>query len=384
MTDTKDQSFKNPWTRGRRTPWETEVVTEVSDRKKDTLRQDIIDRGPIILKTDFEGAIRHNKKLTNYLILLLTLLAALTGYGLGWGAEVYIFGIQYDSYQYPSGIPYYNIGALIGLGAFVTASLLWTVYALARGDEYLLDKVGAIPADRDLHKRLFNVTEEMAIASGLPMPSVGILESPAMNAFAAGLSPEKATICVTTGLLKHCSRDQLQGVIAHEMSHILNDDIRYKTVVSVLVGLILLVGDSMQELSYRRRYRSNYGSSYSSSSSDDKGGNAIGAAVILLISILAPLAAKLIQMAISRQREYLADATAVKLTRYPNGLIGALQKISTAQDRYVRANRSIQHLFLVNPFRDFPAKSSKLLATHPPIKMRIERLQLLGANGSLF
>jgi heat shock protein HtpX len=225
---------------------------------------------------------------------------------------------------------------------------------------------------------LHNVVEEMAIAAGLPKPRVYVMETDALNAFATGLSPQKAAIAVTRGLLKALNREQLQGVVAHEMGHVLNLDTRYMAAVGIMVGLIALVADIVLRMTQFGGYRS----SSSSRSSDRKGGG--GAAIIVFVimivfMILAPIAAQMVRMAVSRQREYLADATSVQLTRNPVGLISALQVLDAGENKGPEiGNRATQHLFIVNPLRNFGANTPALFATHPSIEERIKRLQNLG------
>ena len=200
-----------------------------------------------------------------------------------------------------------------------------------------------------------------------------VLETDALNAFATGNKPGNGTIAVTRGLLNTLNRDELQGVVAHEMSHLANLDTRYMVVVGVTVGLIALVCDMLlRTLAWGRGSRS--------SSSDKKGGGAAILIILLIVvAILAPIAAKFVQMAVSRQREYLADATSVQFTRNPSGLISALGKLAEKAEPFPGVSRATQHLFIVNPVQTFTAKSSALLATHPDIADRIARLRNLGA-----
>src|SRR5260370_34607931 len=211
----------------------------------------------------------------------------------------------------------------------------------------------------------------MGIAAGVPMAKVMIVETEALNAFATGNKVGHGTIVVTRGLLDTLSRDELQGVVAHEMAHLANLDTRYMVIVGVTVGLIALVCDMLLRTMA-------WGGSGRSSS--DKKGSGAGLLIILLIvvAIFAPLAAKAVQMAVSRQREYLADATSVQFTRNPNGLISALGKLADKAAPFPGVSRATQHLFIVNPVQTFTAKSSALMATHPDIADRIARLRNLG------
>jgi heat shock protein HtpX len=221
---------------------------------------------------------------------------------------------------------------------------------------------------------LFNVVEEMSIAAGVPMPKVMVMEVDALNAFATGTSTSNAAIVVTRGLLNTLNREELQGVVGHEMGHIANLDTRYMTIVGVTVGLIALVASMI--------LRAMQWGSYRSSNSDRKssGGSAFLIIVLLVVAVLAPLAAKAVQMAVSRQREYLADATSVQFTRNPDGLISALQKLEAAAGKpFPGVSDATQHLFIVNPVRAMTAKTSALMATHPDLESRIARLRNLGA-----
>jgi heat shock protein HtpX len=253
-------------------------------------------------------------------------------------------------------------------------SVGWSGLSLAFGDKMVLAMANAKEIEKADAPQLYNVVEEMAIASGVPMPRVMVLETDALNAFATGTRPGKGTIAVTRGLLNTLSRDELQGVVAHEMAHLANLDTRYMVVVGVTVGLIALICDvALRSLAWGRSNRS--------SSSDKKGGGGAAILIILLVvvAILAPIAAKFVQMAVSRQREYLADATSVQFTRNPNGLISALGKLAEKAEPFPGVSRATQHLFIVNPVQTFTAKSSALLATHPDIADRIARLRNLGA-----
>ena len=240
----------------------------------------------------------------------------------------------------------------------------------------MLGLAGAREVTADEEPMLHNIVEEMAIAAGLPKPKIAVIETDVPNAFATGMDPKNAAIGVTRGLLQKLNRDELQGVIGHEMGHVLNMDTRYMTAVAILVGLIALVCDVARRMMWygaasgggRRRDR------------DKGGGNAILLVIFIVFAILAPIAAQLVRFAVSRQREYLADATSVRLTRNPVGLIGALEKLAAEQRPFDGANRATQHMFIVNPFKVFGANSTALFSTHPPLEARIERLSNLGGR----
>jgi heat shock protein HtpX len=267
-------------------------------------------------------------------------------------------------------------GALFGLGlAFVvgTVSGVATYYGGAR---MVLAASRAKEITHDDAPVLFNVVEEMAIAAGLPMPKVYIIEDSAPNAFATGRDPEHASVAVTSGLLKKLNRDELQGVIAHEMSHVGNFDIRYAMLVGVLVGTTVLISDFFLR-----------GLWFGGGRGGGRGGGGGGYAqlimlvVAILLAILAPLFARLIQLSISRQREYLADASAVRLTRNPKGLADALQKISGDREVLEAANRATAHLYIVNPVKGFEKRAKGLFSTHPPIGERIQILRSMETGG---
>jgi heat shock protein HtpX len=263
-------------------------------------------------------------------------------------------------------------GALFGLAlAFVvgTISGIATYYG---GDRMVLAASRAKEITHDDAPVLFNVVEEMAIAAGLPMPKVYIIQDSAPNAFATGRDPEHASVAVTSGLLKKLNRDELQGVIAHEMSHVGNLDIRYAMLVGVLGGTTVLISDFFLR-----------GLWFGGGRRREGGGQAqiIMLVVAILLSILAPLFARLLQLSISRQREYLADASAVRLTRNPKGLADALQKIGGDREVLEVANRATAHLYIVNPVKGFEKRAKGLFSTHPPIEERVQILRSMETGG---
>jgi heat shock protein HtpX len=219
---------------------------------------------------------------------------------------------------------------------------------------------------------LFRTVENLCIGAGLPMPKVYVIEDGAPNAFATGRDPEHAVVCVTRGLLNKLDHLELEGVIAHELSHVGNYDIRLMTIVVVLVGLVALMADLMLRLTFFGAGRR--------SSNRDRGGGA-GFAIIYVIAlvgiVLTPIAAQLIKFAISRQREYLADSSAALLTRYPEGLARALEKISGDNDPLEAANKATAHLYIVNPLIEHSSFLNGLFDTHPPIQERIRILRAM-------
>ena len=313
--------------------------------------------------TDFVAAQKVNRRNTLLLLVVLTALAALTGYVIGWLIE----GEVVDT------VPLWSQAGLVAAALMALVSVGWSMVSLAFGDSLVLTMASAKEIDKADAPQLYNVVEEMAIAAGVPMPRVMVLETDALNAFATGNSVGHGTVVVTRGLIDTLNRDELQGVVAHEMSHLANLDTRYMVIVGVTVGLIALVCDMLLRTMA-------WGGTGRSSSSSDKKGSGGGLLIILLIvvAIFAPLAAKAVQMAVSRQREYLADATSVQFTRNPNGLISALGKLADKAAPFPGVSRATQHLFIVNPVQTFTSDSPALLATHPDIADRIARLRNLG------
>jgi len=317
--------------------------------------------------TNFVAAQAANRRNTLLLLVVLTALAALFGYVIGWVLE----GELTDA------VPVASVVGLAAAAILAGASVIWSGISLAFGDRMVLAMADAKAIEKADAPQLFNIVEEMSIAAGVPMPKVMVMEVDALNAFATGTSTSNSAIVVTRGLLSTLNREELQGVIGHEMGHIANLDTRYMTVVGVTVGLIALVASMILRTLQWGSY-----SSSSSSSSDRKssGGSAFLIIVLLVVAVLAPLAAKAVQMAVSRQREYLADATSVQFTRNPDGLISALQKLEAAAGKpFPGVSDATQHLFIVNPVRAMTAKTSALMATHPDLQSRIDRLRNLGA-----
>ncbi|MCA0301690.1 MAG: M48 family metallopeptidase [Proteobacteria bacterium] len=314
--------------------------------------------------TDFVAAQRENRRQTVLLLVALTGIATLVGYMLGWTVEA----------ELSDGVPLWSRFGVVLAGLMAIASVCWSGVSLAFGDSMVLAMAHAREIQKADAPQLYNVVEEMAIAAGVPMPRIMVVEVDALNAFATGTSTANGTIAVTRGLLDTLSRDELQGVVGHEMAHLANLDTRYAVIVGVTVGLIALVCDAIL------RGRS-WSSSSSSSKGDSKGGGvaALLGILLVIVLVLAPLAAKFVQMAVSRQREYLADATSVQFTRNPDGLISALRKLAAKAAPFPGVSRATQHLFIVNPVQTFTKKSSALMATHPDIEDRIARLRNLGA-----
>lgn len=301
---------------------------------------------------------KKNKRITALLIFAFLLLLG----AVGFLADKYYFYTM----DAAGGIPVVTLAALGLAGANSFVSYFY-------GDKLVLSSLRAVPLNfEDLsHKKLHNIVTEMALASGLPMPKVYVIEDPAPNAFATGRNPQNASIGVTEGLINIMNRDELQGVIAHEMSHIKNYDIRTMTVVTVLLGTIVLLSDwAGRSMFYGRQRRD----------SRKKGGaHPVILIILLLLVILSPILSRIIAMAVSRQREYLADASAAEITRYPLGLAGALEKISKANSPVMTAHKGTAHLFISDPLHrkldDKEGLVADILSTHPPIEKRIEILK---------
>jgi heat shock protein HtpX len=246
-------------------------------------------------------------------------------------------------------------------------TLIYVVVSYYYSDKIALASVNAKVASRTEHREFYNAAENMSIASGYPMPKLYVMESVQINAFASGRNPENAVIAVTTGALKKLDKHELEGVIAHEMSHIANYDIRFMTLVAVLVGMISIIAQIY--------LRSLFFSSLSGGRGRDNRGGVVIIIISIIAAILAPLLAHMVSLAISRKREYTADATAVKFTRYSPGLVGALKKIKhehlSPEDRK-KYPQAVAPLFISDPFKK---KVSGLFATHPPIDSRIDKLE---------
>lgn len=269
-----------------------------------------------------------------------------------------------------AGMVAFLLGQALGYGTSYVGIALIISGLMSLGSYYYSDKMvlaisGARPADRKRDFDLFTVTENIALASGLPKPKVYIIDDSAPNAFATGRDPEHAVVCATTGILQKLSRRELEGVIAHEMSHIKNYDIRLMAVVTVLVGTIALLSDWFTRSFWYRR--------------DDnrEGGSAAMILISTILIFISPFIATLIQLAVSRRREFLADASGSLLTRNPDALADALVKISKDNEVLEVATNATAHLYIVNPFKQkkFSAWFSNLFNTHPPIEERVKILR---------
>ncbi|HUV37373.1 MAG TPA: zinc metalloprotease HtpX [Patescibacteria group bacterium] len=294
----------------------------------------------------FYEDIAANKRNSWILVVVVTAVLVVLGYllGLHWG------------------------NGYVGISLAVVIAVVASLSAFYSGDKMILTMSRAKRIEKKDHPQLYNVVEELSIAAGLPVPAMYVIDDTAPNAFATGRDPEHASVAITTGLMQKLNRDELQGVIAHELSHVGNRDILFATMVGILVGSIVLVSDFFLRSMFwgggRRRRKSG-----------ERGGGAIIMIIALVFAIVAPIFAKLLQLAVSRQREYLADATAAKLTRYPEGLASALEKIAGDREVLEVANRATQHLYIVNPIKPFEKRTKSLFSTHPPLEERIARLR---------
>ena len=306
-------------------------------------------------RVPFYVQIARNKRATVVLVVLFSMLLAFVAFWVGL-----IFPGGWEG----------GVAVAAGVGVITFAWFLASYYS---GGYLLMTMHHAYPASpRGDGRVLYNVVEEMAIAAGVPRPLIFVVPTSAMNAFATGRDPENSVIAVTEGLLERLNRDELQGVVAHEISHIRNYDIRLMMMVATFAGMVVILSEILWYMSRVLFYAGMPGGS------NRRGGGApllVLAAVAAVISLVAPIMAMLIQFAISRRREYLADASAVELTRYPEGLARALEKIAYGCRGMKYASKAAAHLYIQNPF--IRANVSSLFATHPPIQERIRRIRAM-------
>jgi heat shock protein HtpX len=295
------------------------------------------------------SAIASNKRRSAFFVALFILLVL----GIGWAWDRLEGG----------GTAVVPIAGVFALGSALTGYFA--------GDKIALAANGARAVTKEEAPELHRLVENLAITAGLPMPAVYLIPSPAINAFATGRDPAHASIAVTTGALEHLERSELEGVLAHELSHVQNYDIRLMTVVAIFVGTIALLADwFLRSRLWGFRGR------------DDRRNSQVHALVALLgivLLILSPLIAQLMQLAISRRREFLADASGVLLTRYPQGLMHALRKIGAARQPIETANSATAHLYFANPLSG--RALARLFSTHPPLEERIRALENMGSPG---
>lgn len=299
---------------------------------------------------DFYSQISENKKMTYLLFAAFFILIGV----LAFFMSVLLGGLN-----------------VYGFGYFTFFGILIIIFALI--SYYTCDSIvtmvsGAKEADKNSYRQLYNVVEELSIAGGIPMPKVFVINDSAINAFATGRDPAHAVICVTEGCLNRLTRDELQGVVAHELSHIKNYDIRTMTIATVLVGIAVLLSDLI--------LRFTLFSSHSNSDSKDNKMFFVLIIVALVLAALTPLIANLIKLSVSRKREFMADASAVEFTRNPEGLASALEKISEDTEPLEAANKATSHLYISDPLKNTKGLWLKsMFSTHPPIDERISALR---------
>ncbi len=307
----------------------------------------------------FYGQIGANKRNSLLLALAVVVLLGTLGALIGWAV---------------AGDPRAALPSMvIAIGVGFAASL----FSYFGGDALVLRTSGAREVTAADQPQLVNVVREMAVAANVPMPRVYLIDDTAPNAFATGRDPAHASVAITIGLLQKLDREELQGVLAHELSHVRNYDIRFSLMVGVLVGSIALLADFFLRFTFfgggRRGRRG----------SSDSGGGGLQVVIMLMalvLAVLAPIMARMVQMAVSRQREYLADASGVELTRNPYGLERALAKISLDTEPLEVANRATQHLYFENPVKAATGTSRSLFSTHPAALDRINRLRELSGQ----
>jgi heat shock protein HtpX len=296
-----------------------------------------------------------NKRKSVLIVVLFMVFTAITVYVLSGAFAVYM------GYE-PGGLGFAGIALIIS--GLISFGSYWY------SDKIVLAISKARPADRSKEFDFYTVAENLSIGTGMPKPKLYVIEDTATNAFATGRDPEHAVICATTGLLQKLNRTELEGVIAHELSHIRNYDIRLMSLVSVMVGTVALMADWFLRISWR------------GGRGRDRDKSQLGAIFLVLglvFAVLSPIIAQLIQLAISRRREFTADASAIAITRQPQGLASALQKIASDHEPLEAANKATAHLYIENPFKEKIQGSvgwfAKMFNTHPPIEDRIKALQ---------
>jgi heat shock protein HtpX len=312
-------------------------------------------------RTTFAAQQSDNRRNSVLLIVIVTAILAALGFAIGYGTTGAVegaFGVT--------------------TGAIILAMLL-SVGSYFAGDQLVLATSGAKEVSEKTAPQLMNVVREMSISAGVPMPKVYVIDDTAPNAFATGRDPNHASVAITTGLLQKLDREELQGVMGHELSHVKNFDIRFGLLVAVLVGSIALLADFFLRFTF-------WGGGRRGGGDRDKGGGGLVAIVYILaivLAIIAPFIARLVQLAVSRQREYLADASSVELTRNPAGIQRALAKIASDKEVLEVANRATQHLYFTNPIKKFEERSSSMFSTHPTVVDRINRLRQLTGEAPL-
>lgn len=299
--------------------------------------------------------IRKNRFKSMMLLMLMGVVLVLLGYVIGMAVDP-------------------NAG-FFGVVIALVIYFILLIVAFSSGKNIMLRMNKAREVGPDDYPQLYNVVEEMRLAAGMPsMPKVYVIDDPAPNAFAAGMNPEKSVVAVTTGLLQMMNRDELQGVVAHEVSHILNRDIRYMTMATIMVGTVAILSQFfLRGMLYS-------GGRMGGGRSGGRKGHPVMLIVALVFAILAPIAIQLLYFAVSRKREYLADASAARLTRYPEGLASALEKIAGSTQNLKVADKSMAPMYIANPLKPKGQRMRNLSSTHPPLDNRIQILRSMGQN----
>ncbi|MCI0632135.1 MAG: M48 family metallopeptidase [Phycisphaerales bacterium] len=319
----------------------------------------------------FHDLIRSNKRKSAVLMVGMIVLLIVVGAAFAAGLVLYSGGGDL-----PSLVP----SAILGAGAAGIVGLIAALWSFYGGSNAILRMSGAVEIPREADPQLHNVVEELAIAAGIPKPRIFLINDTALNAFATGRDPRHAAVAITAGLRQQLTRDELAGVMAHELSHIRHFDIRFAMLMATMVGLIVFASDAFRRILF---YGGRGGRS-GRSSSNGKGGNPVMIVLLIamiILAIIAPILAYVIRFAVSRQREYLADAGAVELTRYPQGLMSALEKLGACREPLEAANRATAHMYIVNPLKSAMHgeghELSSVFLTHPPLHDRIKRLAAL-------
>ncbi len=263
---------------------------------------------------------------------------------------------------------YLNGSGYFGLGFALIVSLGMTAISWFWGDKIVLASTGAKRIEsRDQNTYLWNMVENLSITAGVPMPKLYLVDDPAPNAFATGRDPARASIAVTTGIVSLLENEELEGVLAHELSHVKNYDMRFMMLVAVLVGALTILGDSFFRFGFFGRIRGR----------GNRSSESLLAIVGIVLLILSPIIGELIKLAVSRSREYLADASGALMTRYPEGLARALEKIAAHGQPMQRASQATAHLWIASPFGS-SRKAMSWFSTHPPVEDRANKLRLMG------
>lgn len=293
-------------------------------------------------RISFYDQISKNKISSFFLILIITIVLFALIFAIGFAFQLDIFFI---------------------LIIAIVITLIYTFSTYYYSDKLAVASVGAKEADPNIHREFYNAVEGLTLASGLPMPKLYVMNDPNINAFATGRDPRHSVICVTTGALDKLNKQELEGVLAHELSHVANYDIRFMTIATIMVGIIAIVSQIfLRSLWFR------------SGGDDNKGGNIIFLVIAIVLAIIAPIVVQLVQLAISRKREYVADATAVKFIRSPTGLVGALKKIKNDNnvEQKGKVSKAMAPLFISDPFLK---NLDSFFSTHPPLEKRIAILE---------